>query len=355
VFAQFTDQLNLFIEENILPEIVGDIVGDYLDEFSQKAANLTVIGVGFISITAFALMFTIDRAFDLIWRVRRRRPFAQRFLMYLGMLMLGPVLIGASLTMTSFLVSASLGWTSALPYVNDAVLRLVPVGLTVAAFTLLYYIVPSRSVHPLHALAGGIIAGLLFEAMKRGFALYVANTPAFTMVYGTFATIPIFLLWIYLSWVVTALGAVVTALLPDYRALAAKGGLAPDVEFVGALEIFGALFKAEAAGEVWSASRIGARAGLPLERCEALLETMGNAGWVRKHSGERWTLSCDPAILTVADVYRRFAFVPEMLESRRIGNQELERVLAAAAAKIDAEMSVSIERALFGAEARKSG
>ncbi len=348
VFAQFTAQLNLFIEENILPEIVGNIVGEYLDEFARKAAGLTVVGVAFISITAFALMFTIDRGFNLIWRARRKRPFAQRFFMHLGMLVLGPILIGASLTMTSYLVSASLGWTSD-PVVSEAVLGLVPPGLTVAAFTLLYYIVPSRSVHPLHALAGGMVAGLMFEAMKRGFALYVANTPTYTMVYGTFATIPIFLLWIYLSWTVTVLGAIVTALLPDYRTLGWHVRPASDAGFLSALDIFAALIKAKAAGEAWPVRRIGADACLPLDRCEALLDELSASGWAEKLAGERWRLACDPETVTVSDVYRRFAFVPQMMTSGCIANPALRRLLARAVLAMDAEMSVPVARALSAA------
>lgn len=354
LFAQFTDQLNAFLEQNILPQMIREIVSDYLDEFSRKAANLTVFGVTFISVTALALMFTIDRAFNHIWRVRHRRSFARRFFMYLGMLVFGPVLIGASLTMTSFLVSTSLGWTSGIPLVSDAVLKLVPLGLTTAAFTMLYFFVPGRTVHPLHALTGGIVAGLLFELMKRGFALYIAHTPTYTMVYGTFATIPIFLLWVYLSWVVTVLGAIVTALLPDYKTLGTHRRQPSNADFLGTLDIFRVLINMRAADEPLSVRRICSGAGLQLERCEALLENMLTAGWVRKRPAERWTLDCDPALISVADVHRRFAVVPALTASESGANPTLQRLFAGVTEEIEVKMSVSIAMALFGPGDRES-
>jgi membrane protein len=112
-------------------------------------------------------------------------------------------------------VSVSLGLTAGVPGASDAILWIAPLLLTVEAFALLYFAVPGTAVEPSHALVGGVVAGALFELMKRGFAIYVSHVPTYTMVYGAFATVPLFLLWIYLSWVVTALGAVVTALLPD--------------------------------------------------------------------------------------------------------------------------------------------
>src|SRR6266571_5242091 len=129
----------------------------------------------------------------------RPRPVARRILIYWATITLGPILIGASLSITSYLVGVSLGFARQTPLAGTAILRLAPFVLTCAAFTLLYYVVPNRSVRPHHALIGGLVAGLAFEIMKRSFALYIAKFPTYTLVYGAFAVITIFLLWIYLS------------------------------------------------------------------------------------------------------------------------------------------------------------
>ncbi|MGH8704730.1 MAG: YhjD/YihY/BrkB family envelope integrity protein, partial [Burkholderiales bacterium] len=189
-------------------------------------------------------------------------------------------------------------------------LRLVPVILTAAATTLLYLAVPYRRVRIRHALIGGLIAGILFELMKRGFALYIANFPTYTLVYGTFAAVPIFLIWIYLSWVVVLFGAVITALLPGYRFLDPRRR-APGKRFFEALEVLAKLVAAQREGRILRLARLAAEAKLAPESCERLLEHMGRLGWVARTAGEGWVLTRDASELSVADVFRAFVFDPD--------------------------------------------
>lgn len=216
VSASLVEHINAFVADHMLPEEFGEVITGYVEQFISNAAKLTVVGVAFLAGTAITLMYTIERTFNSIWRVRKARHAGRRFVMYGAILTIGPVLIGLSLSITSYVVSVSLGLTAGVPGASDAILWIAPLLLTVAAFALLYFAVPSTAVKPAHALVGGTAAGALFELMKRGFAFYVSQVPTYSMVYGAFATVPLFLLWIYLSWVVTALGAVVTALLPDF-------------------------------------------------------------------------------------------------------------------------------------------
>ena len=215
VSASLVEHINAFVADHVLPGKFGEVIAGYVEQFISNAAKLTVLGIAFLAGTAIALMYTIERTFNSIWRVRRQRRAGRRLVMYVAILTIGPVLIGLSLSITSYVVSVSLGLTAGVPGASDAILWIAPLMLTVAAFALLYFAVPGTAVEPIHALVGGMVAGVLFELMKRGFAFYVSQVPTYTMVYGAFATVPLFLLWIYLSWVVTALGAVVTALLPD--------------------------------------------------------------------------------------------------------------------------------------------
>lgn len=219
VAARFVEHINAFVSDHMLPQEFATVITGYVEQFIANAAKLTVVGIVFLAGTAIALMYTIERTFNSIWRVRMARRARRRLVMYLAILAIGPVLIGISLSITSYVVSVSLGLTAGVPGAGVTILWMVPLLLTVVAFALLYFAVPGTAVKPIHALFGGMVAGVLFELMKRGFALYVSQVPTYTMVYGAFATVPLFLLWIYLSWVVTALGAVVTALLPDFAGM----------------------------------------------------------------------------------------------------------------------------------------
>jgi len=216
VSASLVEHINQFVAANMLPQKFGEVIVGYVDQFIANAARLTAVGIAMLVSTAVALLYTIERTFNSIWRVGRARNAGRRLLMYVAILTLGPVLIGLSLSITSYVVTVSLGLTADVPGAGDAILWLAPLLLTIAAFALLYFAVPAAAVAPGHALVGGIVAGVLFELMKRGFALYLSQVHTYAMVYGAFATVPLFLLWIYLSWVVTALGAVVTALLPAH-------------------------------------------------------------------------------------------------------------------------------------------
>jgi membrane protein len=339
-FSEFTSHVDDFLSENVLPEAIGDVISRYIEEFTEKAARLTALGIAGLAVTSFLLMYTIERAFNVIWRVRRGRGVAQRVVMYWSILTLGPALIGASLTMTTFVLSRSLGWVEA-AWLGDTALKLIPPLFTVAAFTLLYYIVPSRPVQPTHALIGGLVAGVSFEIMKRGFALYVALTPTYAMVYGAFATIPVFLVWIYASWVVTVLGAVVTALLPDYRLLRGDRRAITGTPFADALEILRVLIDCQRRSQTPDVRRICDRAGVTREACETILEQLCESGWVARAAGWRWVLACDPGNVKIVEVYRRFAIDAERL-SERAGEGAPREVLRRIAEDAESDMAAPI-------------
>jgi membrane protein len=340
-FSGVTGQIDDFIASHVLPEQIGKTVLRYIEQFSQRAGRLTLLGLSVLAATSFLTMLNIERAFNIIWQLKRRRPLVQRIVVYWAILTLAPVLIGASLTMTSYLVSASAGLSRAVPLLGVAVLWLVPFVLTIATFTLLYFIVPARTIEFRHALIGGVVAGVLFELAKRGFAVYVSKVPTYTMVYGTFATFPIFLLWIYLSWVVTVLGAVVTASLPDYGHLRASRATVQGLEFCEATEILIVLAKAHASGEVIDLARIAARAHLPRDHCERLLESLAAAGWAGHVDGGRWALICDSAAIRMSDVCRRFVLSPDSLAAVA-AHPGLASVLTQLAAGLDTALAMSV-------------
>ena len=205
-----------FASAQLLPE-GSALVTKQIGAFAERAGALTSVGLAFLVVTALMLMLTVDAALNRIFRVQRHRHLARRLLVYAAVLTLGPALIGASLYVTSFLVVNSLGFFDLDEYRRN-VLGLLAFLFTCAALTLVYLVVPYRPVALRHAAVGGFVAGVAFELAKRGFGLYVAKLPTYTLVYGAFAIIPLFLLWLYVSWVVVLFGATLTASLPEWHA-----------------------------------------------------------------------------------------------------------------------------------------
>jgi len=305
VFSGLGEHIHQFLLANMLPEAAGKVVTGYIEQFSGRAGRLTALGTAVLAVTAFMMMFTIERAFNSIWRVSRARPVAQRVLIYWATLTLGPVLIGVSLSITSYIISTSLGYATQVPLAGAAIVGLAPFVLACAAFTFLYYVVPNRAVRLRHALLGGFVAALAFEIMKRGFALYIAKFPTYTLVYGAFAVIPIFLLWVYFSWVVVVIGALIAALAPDFAVLRDAGG--PSRAGIGdVLEVLLILARAQQGPEPLELRQIARRASLAGDQAEAILQRMVARGWAARSTGDRYGLVCDTERLLMAEVYREF-------------------------------------------------
>lgn len=309
VFDATIAVLQNFIFENFLPDARGiETIRQQVQSFTANAGRLTAIGIGFFVVTSVMLMLTIDEALNRIFRVQRRRPLLQQVLIYWAVITLGPVLIGGSLSMTSFAIGASFGWLN-LDIVADAVLRVLPFIFTCAALTLLYAVVPYRYVEPRHALVSGIVAGALFELAKRGFALYLTKFPTYTLVYGAFATIPIFLVWLYLSWAVVLAGATLTAMLPSYRL--AEGRRVPGRELAEALSVLRVLAQAQTQGRVMSLRRLSKQVRVVPHRCELVLERARDLGWTARTERDGWLLTRDADDMTLQEVYRAFVLDPQ--------------------------------------------
>jgi membrane protein len=206
------------IASYLLPH-ASDVAINAFRSFVAKAGNVTGFGFIGLAITALMLLWTVNSAFDTIWRVTRPRPLLIRLLAYWAILTIGPLLIGGALSLSGSLLATGARYGGeAFTWSVGWITPLVPFLLQTAAFTLLYLIAPNRRVSWRDALAGGIVAALVFEAAKHGFALYIRLFPTYDAIYGAIATIPVVLVWIYLCWVATLLGAEVAATLPEWRA-----------------------------------------------------------------------------------------------------------------------------------------
>jgi membrane protein len=256
------------------------------------------------------------------------------------------MLIGGSLSLTSWLVSQSLGLGRQAPILVVALLKLGPLVLTSIAFGFLYRTVPNRQVTVLDAVVGGIIAAFAFEGMKTGFGHFVANFANYNVVYGTFASLPILLVWIYLSWVVIVFAAVITAVLPYWR----SGGVllkhAPGAHFVAALEILKLLYRAYLDGYVLNLQQLRTALKLSWEDAEAILDKLVEAGWVAKLQGNGWVIARDAAGIPLKAIFRLFVFGRDAAEASE--EAAIRKLIANVSATVDGELDFSL-RDLFAA------
>ncbi len=244
MFAQLQDVLQKWLIESLVPDAIARPVLGSLTMFATKASKLGVAGVAFLLATALALIFTIDRTLNNIWRVPRLRPLGQRVLIYWAAITLGPLLLGGSLAVTSYVLSASKGVVGALPGGVRFLLDVLEFLLLAAGLAALYHYVPNTRVRWGHAWTGGLLVASSIELAKKLLTLYLAQVPTYSMIYGAFAAVPIFLLWIYLAWGIVLAGAVVTAYLPSFLSGVARRTPAPGWRFQLALEVLQQLHQA---------------------------------------------------------------------------------------------------------------
>ena len=355
VFEDWSNAFKVFLLTTLVPEMGGKIITVYMQQFADNAAKLTVLGLVFLAVTALALMLTIERVFNAIWRVPRPRPIAQRLIIYWAALTLGPILIGASLSLTSWLVTQSMSLAADTKDLQTFLLKTVPILLNVAAFGLLYLLIPNRRVLIRDALAGGAAAALAFEVMKRGFALYIQLVPTYALIYGAFATLPIFLLWIHLSWVVVLFGAVVVAVLPRWRLGAVEQEERPGTQLFRALDLIEALYRQQALSIAPGTARLAALSAMSEEEADQLLERMRGEGWVRRVDSGGWVLGKDLETLRLADLYRVFVLTAQPVkQNTRALAREVGRVLSELNVRLDVSLRSLIESKQAGIDQRAS-
>ncbi len=305
VLSDFSEAIQDFVFSNFVPEFGWTIQG-YLLGFSDKASKLTITGSMVLVLIAIMLMATIDNAFNRIWIVKNKRSPIARLLVYWAVLTMGPLLIGFGLASTSYLLS--------LPVVADVdttwnlksrLLSWLPFLTTSIAFSLLYILIPNCHVSKKHAVAGGFICAVLFELAKYGFGIYVREMPSYENIYGAVAIIPLFLIWIYVSWMIVLFGAHITFCLSSFRLQdeiehRSKGGWT----FLDVLRVLEVLYQAQNSGETTSIQKLRKnKILLPHYQMNDLLEHLKRLKWVNQNSSGEWLLSKDMKETSMYDLH----------------------------------------------------
>ena len=214
-FGRLQEMLQRWLVDSLIPAQIAQQVMDYLMQFSSKASQLGVVGLAFLLVTVVSLILTMDKTLNHIWRVQRMRPLGQRLLIYWGVLTFGPLLMGLSIATTSYVLSASQGLVAVLPEWAQVGVNSLEFFLLSVAMAALYHFVPNTPVKWRHAWAGGLFVAVGMAVAKHVLGLYLSTVPTYSVIYGTFATLPILLIWIYTCWVIFLLGAVVAAYMPS--------------------------------------------------------------------------------------------------------------------------------------------
>jgi membrane protein len=215
VFGKFQDTIQHWLVDSLVPESISRQVLGYLTQFSRKASRLGSVGLVAVLFSAIALMVTIERTLGQIWRVEHPRPLQQRLILYWSAITLGPLLLGASVAITSYVTTASRGVVDVLPGGLRWLLDSFEFVLLVLCVSGLYLYVPNARVRWRHAFTAGLMATLGLELGKKVLASYLVEMPTYSAIYGAFAAVPILLVWVYVAWLIVLLGAVVAASLPE--------------------------------------------------------------------------------------------------------------------------------------------
>lgn len=288
-FREVGESLQAFVFRNFVPSTGATLLA-YLQGFSIQARQLTWLGVAFLMVTALLMMLTIEKAFNTIWRVRQPRRGVSSFLIYWAILSLGPLLLGAGFAISTYMASLSLLSGPDALFGVGGLFRLAPLLLGVAAFTLLYAVVPNTRVPLRHAFLGGVFCALLFEAAKKLFSLYVSLFPAYQLIYGAFATVPLFLLWIYVSWLIVLFGAELTCNLSSTKAWRAR----PLPRLLATLGILRVLQERQRQGTTLRFLDVRKEGWpLPEEEWHEVLAFLHSEKLVCRTGGNAWVLSRD--------------------------------------------------------------
>lgn len=315
-FGEFRSALEKHLLRDLLPAPFSGTILRYLDDFASKATRVGFIGLAGLALTALTTVLTVDHALNDVWRVRSRRTLVRRLFIYGTLITLGPLLAGGGLTLTSMAATISSDVMRQLPAAARSALSAAPVVFGCVAFTVLYIVVPNRRVDWRDAATGGIVAGALATLLSRSFALYIARG-SFLSVYGAFAVLPVFLLWVYFSWLTVLFGAAIAATVAGLRTTRYADELKAGHRLVSAVGLLKLLMQARASPQ--GPDRTTRQLALGIhgdeEETSELLLDLQRLGYVRSRKAGRgralcWAMCADPDRAVLAPLVHHLGVDP---------------------------------------------
>ncbi|WP_025733067.1 YihY family inner membrane protein [Carnimonas nigrificans] len=277
------DQAQQFLFDQFVPA-TGEVVREQLNNFSSQARNLTLVGVGFLFVTAVMMMVSVESAFNSIWQTTGNRKGVAGFLRYWAILTLGPILIGAGFALSSYATSLSMVSSAVEGVGYERLLHLLSPLFSFLALLFVYMVIPNTRVRLAYAAIGAAVTALLIELAKFGFSLYVANFPSYQLIYGAFAAVPLFLLWIYVTWLIVLLGAEIISWLGETR----SGEYARQPPLWQALQVLAWLYHSQRKGELVATADIKERLG---GNAQSVLTPLIENGWLVESDEQQWVLA----------------------------------------------------------------
>jgi len=314
LFAEYRGAVEQFLRELLPPQFAATVLR-YLADFTARAARLTAVGLAFLVITALLMIRTVDDALNSIFEVQTRRGSLARMLVYWALLTLGPLVIGVSFSLSTFLFALSAEQLAASARPLLVLLDFGPFVLRGLALSALYVLVPNRRVRWADALIGGFVASALGEVLGQGFAVYLRGG-TLAGIYGAFSVLPLLLLWIYLSWYALLFGAAIAATLPALKSTRFADERRAGNRFVTAAALLALLLAARRDGA--DDGRMGTEALARRVRVDddavlRLLLELERLGYVSRlegaHAG-KWLLTCDPQQTSLKPLFERLAVDP---------------------------------------------
>ena len=303
LFAEWSERLSDYIFSNFVPNAARS-VEDYLLQFSTNAGQLTTAGTVALVVSVLITLNGVELAFNRIWRVKSHRPKFGRFLVYWTVLTLGALLAAASLAMSARFFALSVFDTEAGHVLEAAMLRLAPMALEVFAFATIYKVVPHRTVQWRHAIAGALLATVLFELVKGGIGIYLGTFGNYSRIYGTLAFVPVFLLWIFMSWIAVLLGASLASSISAFRYQPVSMRLPEGYEMYGLLRLLARFNEARTSGAGLHTDDIQRLEPLLTDSLvQEMLAQLAEINVVRRAEGGEWLLARDLDSLSLAELY----------------------------------------------------
>ncbi|MDO4642061.1 MAG: YihY family inner membrane protein [Neisseria sp.] len=305
MFSDVSAAFVRFVNMTIVPDGAG-IVFDYLNEFKDKASNLTAIGIIMLGVTSLLLIQTIDQTFNRIWQVKTQRPLWMQFLVYWALLTLGPLIAGIGLSAWGLLFrSGKIAET--FPLLSGLLLALNSLFFSTISLYLLYRLVPNRFVPSKHAFIGATITAILLEILRWGFRLYISRFNSYQLIYGAFAAIPVFLVWLHALWMVVISGAVLTSALSYWHGEAFRRRLDSRGRFDDVLKILLLLDEAQQHGRAVKVQQFRQHINMGYDELGDLLEQLTRCGYTF-HGNRGWVLKTNADHIIISDLFKLFVY-----------------------------------------------